>query len=543
MSRSRRSSPTCASAATRHCASGRCGSTASRPHARCRGRAAGGGDARARRPRAPVARGAAPGRRAARDRAGRRARAALGAAPLGRDLRAAAARLDARHVRSAGARRGRGADRRRHAARRCRARRRGGAAARRRRGLGGRRRARGRRARLWHGDDRARRQDRRPGNAYVNEAKLLVSRDVAIDLRRDRRRSPSCSAAAATADRGARARGAGRARARGVCTLVDGDDLDRRSPRSSGSRRSTSSCSARRALAGRMRNAGAVFVGESSPVAAGDYATGGNHVLPTGGWAAGGGLGLETFLKPVTVQRLTPAGLDRARRSCARSPRSRACPRTRRRWSDEAAPAGFRPYAWAPSTEELARRAGLDPVEIVRFDGNVPPLPLPSSRPGAIAGALARINKYPHGGYPELVAAIAAYAGVEPENVVLGAGADDLILLVARAFAGPATRSRSRTSRRIRSSASPPGSPARRSATRARAHVLLPAGQPDRRARPLPAARPLAVDEAYFEFARTRAPSGSSTTASSSSARSRRRSGSPARASAMRSRPPTSRPS
>jgi len=36
----------------------------------------------------------------------------------------------------------------------------------------------------------------------------------------------------------------------------------------------------------------------------------------------------------------------------------------------------FAPYAWAPSTEELARRAGLDPVEIVRFDGNVPPVPL-----------------------------------------------------------------------------------------------------------------------------------------------------------------------
>ena len=33
--------------------------------------------------------------------------------------------------------------------------------------------------------------------------------------------------------------------------------------------------------------------------------------------------------------------------------------------------AEFTPYAWAPSTEELARRAGLDPVEIVRFDGNV----------------------------------------------------------------------------------------------------------------------------------------------------------------------------
>jgi histidinol dehydrogenase len=64
------------------------------------------------------------------------------------------------------------------------------------------------------------------------------------------------------------------------------------------------------AEASRVRNAGSVFVGPWSPVAAGDYATGGNHVLPTNGWARSvGGLGLETFLKPVTVQRLTEEGL------------------------------------------------------------------------------------------------------------------------------------------------------------------------------------------------------------------------------------------
>src|SRR5262249_35865520 len=67
-------------------------------------------------------------------------------------------------------------------------------------------------------------------------------------------------------------------------------------------------------LASRVRNARALFVGRSSPVAAGDYATGGNHVLPTGGWARSvGGIGLETFLKPVTVQRITPAGLEQLR--------------------------------------------------------------------------------------------------------------------------------------------------------------------------------------------------------------------------------------
>ena len=61
----------------------------------------------------------------------------------------------------------------------------------------------------------------------------------------------------------------------------------------------------------------------------------------------------------------------------------------------------------------------------------------PSTRPGAVAGALARVSGYPAGGYRELRRAIADYAGVEPENVVLGAGADDLILLCARAYAGP----------------------------------------------------------------------------------------------------------
>src|SRR5207244_6666037 len=64
----------------------------------------------------------------------------------------------------------------------------------------------------------------------------------------------------------------------------------------------------------------------------------------------------------------------------------------------------------------------------------------PSSRPAAVAAELARVNEYPHGGYPKIHEAIAEYAGVEPENVVLGAGADDLILLVARAFAGSGDR-------------------------------------------------------------------------------------------------------
>jgi histidinol dehydrogenase len=64
------------------------------------------------------------------------------------------------------------------------------------------------------------------------------------------------------------------------------------------------------ALAARVRRAGAVFLGPWAPEAAGDYASGPNHVLPTGGAArAYGGLGLDSFLRPVTFQRVTRAGL------------------------------------------------------------------------------------------------------------------------------------------------------------------------------------------------------------------------------------------
>jgi histidinol dehydrogenase len=59
------------------------------------------------------------------------------------------------------------------------------------------------------------------------------------------------------------------------------------------------------ALLDRIDSAGSVFLGPYSPVAAGDYAAGTNHVLPTGGGARTfGGLSVDTFLRSTTVQRL-----------------------------------------------------------------------------------------------------------------------------------------------------------------------------------------------------------------------------------------------
>jgi len=64
-------------------------------------------------------------------------------------------------------------------------------------------------------------------------------------------------------------------------------------------------------LLDRIDSAGSVFLGPYTPVAAGDYASGTNHVLPTGGGAKRfGGLSVETFLRSTTVQRLDRDALD-----------------------------------------------------------------------------------------------------------------------------------------------------------------------------------------------------------------------------------------
>ena len=97
----------------------------------------------------------------------------------------------------------------------------------------------------------------------------------------------------------------------------------------------------------------------------------------------------------------------------------------------------FRPYTWALPTDEVAQLAGIDPSQVAAVR--------PEHAAAAAAVDPARRDRrrarpdqrLPAGGYRALRRAIADYAGVEPENVVLGAGADDLILLCARAYAGP----------------------------------------------------------------------------------------------------------
>jgi histidinol dehydrogenase len=69
-------------------------------------------------------------------------------------------------------------------------------------------------------------------------------------------------------------------------------------------------CEDARALLPDISNAGSVFVGPWTPESVGDYCSGTNHVLPTYGYARSySGLGLDQFMRSMTVQELTRDGL------------------------------------------------------------------------------------------------------------------------------------------------------------------------------------------------------------------------------------------
>ena len=153
-----------------------------------------------------------------------------------------------------------------------------------------------------------------PGGGAVNTAKLLVSQVVAIDLPAGPSEvvvaaDPGIEESLIEQELAAQLEHGPDSRA---FVVRVGDDLDAAVAEIDGHAAEHVALLGPRAesLAPRIRNAGAVFVGRYAPVPAGDYATGGNHVLPTGGWARStGGLGIEAYMKTVTIQRISEEGL------------------------------------------------------------------------------------------------------------------------------------------------------------------------------------------------------------------------------------------
>jgi histidinol dehydrogenase len=65
-------------------------------------------------------------------------------------------------------------------------------------------------------------------------------------------------------------------------------------------------------VADKITAAGSVFIGNYSPESAGDYASGTNHTLPTGGWARSfSGVNIDSFIRKITYQELSQEGLQR----------------------------------------------------------------------------------------------------------------------------------------------------------------------------------------------------------------------------------------
>ena len=233
-----------------------------------------------------------------------------------------------------------------------------------------------------------------------------------------------------------------------------------------------------------VRNAGSVFLGARSSVAFGDYITGANHVLPTGGAARSySGLSTLDFVRWTTYQRVEPAAAARIARDTAVFARSEGLgaharaaelqdsggggqgsgttngreqetgngKQGVREGSVIPARAGTHfPGVGSPSSRGTSRRAGagrFDEIEL--YDPRRTPCAVDLSDntnlwgvpPGAVralgeAGE-SEITRYPAVYANRLKDALAEYAGVKSDEIVTGCGSDDVLDSALRALADP----------------------------------------------------------------------------------------------------------
>ena len=90
----------------------------------------------------------------------------------------------------------------------------------------------------------------------------------------------------------------------------------------------------------------------------------------------------------------------------------------------------MQPYEWEPPSASIARQAGVPEDQVVRFDTNTFPWP------GATLDQLPPqpLNEYPDTSYRDLTDAIAQYTDVPPDRITVGAGADEVLDMIAKAY-------------------------------------------------------------------------------------------------------------
>jgi histidinol dehydrogenase len=199
-----------------------------------------------------------------------------------------------------------------------------------------------------------------------------------------------------------------------------------------------------RALLPELRAAGTIFLGAPSSVAFGDYITGANHVLPTAGLArAYAGLSTLDFLRWTTYQELSAEAAASLAAPTAVLAEAEGLPAHALSARLRSRPA----RTGASGTWRMPQRPGYD--ALLPYDpGRTPcavdlsdntnlfgPAPSVTAALGSLAAA--SVTRYPSVYATDLRRALARLYGVEPENVTTGCGSDDVIDSALRAFCNP----------------------------------------------------------------------------------------------------------
>ena len=188
-------------------------------------------------------------------------------------------------------------------------------------------------------------------------------------------------------------------------------------------------------------NAGSVFLGNYSTESAGDYASGTNHTLPTGGWAVScSGVSLSTFMKKMTIQEISGAGLGRLgpviERMAVAEGLDAHANAVRIRLAGLPGDDAGRLRDDGAGVESLLREniKGIVPYSTARDDCKVEmDVYLDANENPWDSG----VNRYPSPHQTRLKKMLSVLKGIPAENIFLGNGSDEAIDLVFRLFCPP----------------------------------------------------------------------------------------------------------
>ena len=209
-------------------------------------------------------------------------------------------------------------------------------------------------------------------------------------------------------------------------------------------------------LARAVRNAGTIFVGESSSNAFGDYMTGANHVLPTLGLARSySGLSVLDFVRWTTYQRVSPEAASALAADVALFADAEGLPghaNAARAWvaTSPANTPSSRSSSWSatPIRREIAELplyteagddsstpAPNDSTGVLDLSDNTNLWGAPPAAVAALRDTALAVSRYPSPYSAELKRALARYVGWKDAGIVTGCGSDDVLDAAMRTFA------------------------------------------------------------------------------------------------------------